>query len=48
VTGVYDEATKSALWTFSGVENLEERWQDDARIDPFVLKFLKDKWAGRS
>jgi len=44
VTGVYDEATKSALWDFSGIENLEERWQDDAHIDPLVLQFLRDKW----
>lgn len=44
VTGVYDSATKSALWDFSGVENLEERWQDDARIDALVLQFLRDKW----
>jgi len=48
MTGVYDEATKGALWDFSGVENLEERWQDDARIDPLVLQFLKDKWRTRS
>ncbi len=47
VTGVYDEATKSALWHFSSVENLEERWQDDARIDPLVLRFLRDKWQAR-
>jgi hypothetical protein len=46
VIGIYDEATKNVLWTFSSVENLEERWQDDARVDPFVLKFVKDKWAG--
>jgi uncharacterized Ntn-hydrolase superfamily protein len=48
MTGVYDETTKSALWDFSGVENLEERWQDDARIDPLVLKFLQGKWQSRS
>ena len=47
VTGVYDETTKSALWEFAGIENLEERWQDDARIDPGVLKFIRDKWQAR-
>ena len=40
ISGVYDETTKGALWDFSGVENVEERWQDDARIDPLVLQFL--------
>ncbi len=48
VTGVYDEATKSALWDFSGIENLEERWRDDARIDPGVLKLIGDKWQARA
>lgn len=43
VTGDYTEATKQALWDFCGAENLEERWQDDARIDPKVLDFLRNK-----
>jgi uncharacterized Ntn-hydrolase superfamily protein len=48
VTSIYDETTKNALWEFSGVENLEERWQDDTRIDPRVLEFLRTKWKERS
>ena len=48
VPGIYDETTKNALWEFSGVENLEERWQDDSRIDPRVLDFLRTKWKERS
>jgi uncharacterized Ntn-hydrolase superfamily protein len=47
-TRVYDQRTKSALRDFCGIENLEERWQDDTRIDPLVLKFVRDKWQARS
>ncbi len=43
VHGVYDEATKKALFDFSGVENLEERWQESARIDQVVLQFMRQK-----
>jgi uncharacterized Ntn-hydrolase superfamily protein len=44
VTGTYDKTTQDALWDFSGIENLEERWQSDSQIDPLVLKFLREKW----
>lgn len=41
LTGVYDEATQQALWQYVGTENLEERWQEDAKIDPLVLDHLR-------
>jgi uncharacterized Ntn-hydrolase superfamily protein len=44
ITGIYDHRTQSALRDFCGIENLEERWQEDSHIDPFVLKFVRDKW----
>ncbi|UCC89255.1 MAG: DUF1028 domain-containing protein [Anaerolineales bacterium] len=48
ITGIYDEATKSSLWDFMSIENLEERQQDDAHIDPRVLQFLQDRWQGQA
>ena len=42
-SGVYDDATRDALRAFSGRENLEERWIEDARIDRVVLKYLRQK-----
>lgn len=39
--GGYSEALKKALEMLVGTENLEERWQTDARIDPVVLEFLQ-------
>lgn len=42
VSGIYDEATRKALRAFAGVENLEERLFEDARIDKTVLEFLRD------
>lgn len=47
VTGVYDEATQTALRAFAGVENLEERLFEDARIDRTVLEFLQRVRAAR-
>jgi len=43
ISGEYDDATRQALWDFCGIENLEERWQDGAKIDPEVLQFLREK-----
>jgi len=37
----YDEATRQALFNYAGVENLEERLSEAARIDPVVLEFLR-------
>jgi len=46
VNGVYDEPTRQALFNFSGIENLEERWQEGAYIDPMVLTFMRQKRVG--
>lgn len=43
ISGEYDDATRAALWDFCGIENLEERWCDDAHIDPEVLRFVRSK-----
>jgi uncharacterized Ntn-hydrolase superfamily protein len=43
VNGVYDTATRDAFRQFSGRENLEERWFEDARIDRVVLEFMRKK-----
>lgn len=37
----YDEAVRQALFDYAGVENLEERLQEDARIDRTVVAFLR-------
>ena len=41
--GRYDEATEAALSCWTGIENLEERLLPDARIDPVVLDFLRER-----
>lgn len=38
--GLYDTATRSALWEFCVAENQKFRWRDDARIDPLLLTYL--------
>lgn len=45
VKGVYDEATKKALWDLYGIENLEERWHDEL-IDTVALEFLRQRFGG--
>lgn len=45
ITSRYDEPTREAFRAFSGRENLEERWFEDARIDRVVLEFLHQKVA---
>ncbi len=40
ITGVYDEATRRALETLFGIENLEERWHPGDRIDRTAWAFL--------
>jgi len=45
INGIYDQATKQALFEFSGIENLEERWQEGAYIDQVVLEFMRQKRA---
>jgi uncharacterized Ntn-hydrolase superfamily protein len=34
-----------ALWDWAGVENLEERVPQEAKVDPIVLQVLRDKAA---
>jgi uncharacterized Ntn-hydrolase superfamily protein len=43
INGSYDEITRDAFRRFSGRENLEERWFEDARIDRAVLEFMHQK-----
>lgn len=45
ITGVYDEATRRALETLFGVENLEERWQPGDRIDRVAWEFLRRRFG---
>jgi uncharacterized Ntn-hydrolase superfamily protein len=42
-SGSYDNITRDALRKFSGRENLEERWFEDARIDRVVLEFMRQR-----
>jgi hypothetical protein len=37
----YDDDLRSALYTYSGTENLEERWTDEPRIERRVLEHLR-------
>jgi uncharacterized Ntn-hydrolase superfamily protein len=43
ITGSYDDITRDAFRQYSGRENLEERWFEDARIDRVVLDFMRQK-----
>jgi uncharacterized Ntn-hydrolase superfamily protein len=45
-SGVFDEATRTALRALVGMENLEERWngQGDA-IDRLVVEYLRDRYG---
>jgi uncharacterized Ntn-hydrolase superfamily protein len=43
ITGNYDEITRDAFRKFSGRENLEGRWFEDARIDRVVLELMRQK-----
>lgn len=45
-SGVYDEATRSAFYTLSMRENLEDRWVEGPRIDGVVLRFIRQRFAG--
>jgi uncharacterized Ntn-hydrolase superfamily protein len=42
-TNTFDEMTREALFAYGGVENLEERLVEDARIDGQVLQFIRRK-----
>ncbi len=43
INGSYDDVTRDAFRKFSGRENLEERWFEDARIDRVVLEFMRQR-----
>jgi len=43
IHGIYDEATRQALEAWAGMENLEERLQKGACVDPVVLEFLRQR-----
>lgn len=45
VNGSWDEPTRQAFREFAGVENLEDRLLDGARIDRVVLDFLRVKFG---
>jgi uncharacterized Ntn-hydrolase superfamily protein len=48
LTGQYDEATRVALRTLVGIENLEERChEDEALIDRMVVEVLQTKFGRR-
>lgn len=42
-SNTYDHVTRAALFAYGGVENLEERLVEDARIDRQVLDFVRRK-----
>jgi uncharacterized Ntn-hydrolase superfamily protein len=44
VSGVFDEATRQALWDLYGIENLEERWHDE-KMDIVALEFLRQRFG---
>jgi uncharacterized Ntn-hydrolase superfamily protein len=46
VPGAYDRATQAAMRRLIGIENLEERWREDGRIDRVVLDFLRHRFGG--
>ena len=47
INGQYDDVTRKAVEQLVGMENLEERWQPDARIDPIVLKYLQKAYPAK-
>jgi uncharacterized Ntn-hydrolase superfamily protein len=49
ITGEYDEATRQAVETLVGVENLEDRWPlGEARIDPIAFEFLQQRYPAKA
>lgn len=45
LTGAWDEVTRAAFREFAGVENVEERLLEGARIDRVVLDFLRARFG---
>ena len=48
IDGAWDAASQKAFREFSGVENLEDRLLDGARIDRVVLNFLRKRFGPRT
>ncbi|MBI5652315.1 MAG: DUF1028 domain-containing protein [Chloroflexi bacterium] len=46
-TGNWDAASEHAFREFAGVENLEDRLLDGARIDRVVLEFLRERFGAQ-
>ena len=47
LNGTWDESTQKAFREFAGVENLEDRLLDGARIDRVVLSFVRERFGSR-
>jgi uncharacterized Ntn-hydrolase superfamily protein len=47
ISGLYDEATKKALWNLYSIENLEERWHNEL-IDIIALEFLRERFGRKT
>ena len=46
INGIFDQATRKALRTLVGIENLEERWKGkEDVIDQVVVQYLRDKFG---
>jgi uncharacterized Ntn-hydrolase superfamily protein len=43
INGNYNGITREAFRVYSGRENLEARWLEDARIDRIVLEYMREK-----
>ncbi|MCD8510652.1 MAG: DUF1028 domain-containing protein [Bacillus sp. (in: Bacteria)] len=43
VHGIYNDEVKECLKTYYMQENFEERWREDAKMDPYVLAYMKKK-----
>lgn len=46
IDGAWNAATQKAFREFAGVENVEDRLLDGARIDRVVLNFLRERFGG--
>lgn len=44
----YDDELRTAFFEWIGMENLEERWSDEPKVDRVVLQRLRDRAAGRA
>jgi len=44
-TGIYDDRTKDAFRRLCSVENFEERWREDDRVDQEILHYLRRRYG---